>query len=125
MTRRNIAMVIVLTFVTCGIYWFFWFYNTTVELKRTSGRAELNPGVDLALAIVTCSLWGLYALYRNAQIAHATLAARGVPHQDHSQLILILNIVALVVGVTSLVSMGVLQDDFNHLADADTVRPVA
>jgi len=56
LTRRSVALVILFTLISCSIYWFYWLYVTTDELKRVSGRDELNPGIDLLLSIVTCEV---------------------------------------------------------------------
>ncbi|MBI5549643.1 MAG: DUF4234 domain-containing protein [Deltaproteobacteria bacterium] len=125
MIRRNTAVVVLLTLVTCSIYWFYWFYVTTDELKRATGREDLNPGIDLLLNLVTCSLWGLYAESRNAAIIHEHQVGRGVAHENKSNVILVLNLAALVVGITGIVSIGILQEEMNALADNLSVVPVA
>ena len=68
---------------------------TTDELKRTSGDASINPGLDLVLCILTCSLWGFYVEYRNAQVIHRVLVQSGFTHDDKSTLVLVLNIAAM------------------------------
>lgn len=116
MTNRNLIAVALLTLFTCGIYWLYWLYVTTKELKDVSGRGELNPTVDVLLAIVTCFIWGIYAEYRNAQIVHQVQKRRGVAHEDKSNLVLIMNLLALLVGITGLIAVIVLQEDYNRLA---------
>ncbi|HEY3450464.1 MAG TPA: DUF4234 domain-containing protein [Myxococcales bacterium] len=120
MTRRNPAIVLLLTLVTCTIYWFYWIYVTTDELKQTTGKADLNPALDVVLSIVTCGIWGIYVEYRNAQLVHETLDARGVRHEDRSVVILILNLASFFVGVTGLIAIVLLQDELNKLAPPAT-----
>ncbi|MBZ0115567.1 MAG: DUF4234 domain-containing protein [Sandaracinaceae bacterium] len=116
MQRREAWLVIVLSVVTCGIYYFYWQYATTSELKQVSGRDDLNPGLDLLITILLCGVYGIYVQYRNAQVVHQVLAQRGQPHEDRSQFILILHLVHLVTGVTGIIAMAILQDELNKLA---------
>ena len=119
MIRRNPAIVLLLSLVTCFVYWFYWIYATTDELKRATNRTDLNPALDLILSIVTCALWGIYVEYRNATIVHEALLAGGQRHDDKAVVILILNLTSLFVGVTGLIAIVLLQDELNKLAPAE------
>src|SRR5262245_29948306 len=59
-TERSSVTVLLLSLVTCGVYYFIWKYQTTVELKEASGDASLNPGLDIVLSIVLCGIWAIY-----------------------------------------------------------------
>lgn len=111
-------MPALLTVVTCGIYYFWWQYVTTEELRLASGRDDLNPMTDLIITILCCGIWAIFVQYRNAQIVHETLTARGVHHEDKSTFIVILHLLSAVVGATGLVAILILQDEYNKLADA-------
>ena len=84
MIKRNPVTVAVLTLLTFGVYAYYWLYRTTDELKEETGRDDLNPLIDLLLAIVTVGFWGIYAGARNAKIAHEEMVARGHAHSDRS-----------------------------------------
>ena len=118
MTERNPVVVVVLSLVTCSVYAFYWLYATTKELAEVTGDRRLDPTIDLLLAIVTAGLWGIYAAWRNADIAHRALVDRGVAHQDRSTLVAGFGIATYFVGLAWLVSMALLQDDYNALARA-------
>ena len=111
------AMIIVLNLVTCGVYWFYWCYVTTQELRASTGRTDLNPGMDLLLNIVTCSMWGIFVEYRNAQVVHQTFIHRGIHHEDKSSMILIMNILMFFTGgVTAIIAVVLMQEELNKLA---------
>lgn len=40
MKQRNIALSIVLTVVTCGIYWLYWLSCLTNDIHRLSGEKD-------------------------------------------------------------------------------------
>ncbi|MBE2254489.1 MAG: DUF4234 domain-containing protein [Myxococcus sp.] len=117
MTRRDLVVVGLLTFFTCGIYALIWQYKTTDELKAVT-RRDLNPGLEVLLTLVTCGLFGIYAHYRNAQLVTEQMKAWRGAHEDKSTLVLVLDLASLVVGVTWVAAVLVLQDELNKLAEA-------
>lgn len=118
MTKREPWIVVVLTFVTCGVYMLWWNYQTTEELRTASGRQDLNPVMDLILTFVSCSLWAMWVGYRNTQVVHEMYAARGVAHEDRSTLVLLLYVAGVVTGgVSSFLAPMIVQDEYNKLTD--------
>ena len=117
MTRRESWIPPVLTLVTCGIYMIYWQYVTTDELKRASGREDLNPVLDLVLTLLCCGLWGFYVQYRNAQVVHEVLTRAGQQHEDKATFVLLLHALSFMNGFTSLFAMMILQDELNKVAD--------
>ena len=59
---RDPVMVIVLSIVTCGIYYYFWLYNVMNDLNRAAGREVINPGTFILLSIF-CAPMAYYVLY--------------------------------------------------------------
>lgn len=116
MTRRDPVMVLIFTYLTCGIYGLYWQYVTTEELANVSGRNDLSPAMDLVISLLTCSLYMFYVYYRNAEIIDATLTARGIPHENKTQTVLLLVVASFVVGVTGWFPPFILQEEFNKLA---------
>jgi hypothetical protein len=115
MTRRDPAMVLIFTYLSCGLYGLYWQYATTEELARASGRS-LNAGLDLVLTLVTCGLYSFYVYYRNADIIHAVLTERGIVHENKTQTVLLLILASFFVGITAWLPPLILQDEYNKLA---------
>lgn len=64
-TGRNIAVAIILTLVTCGIYGIYWFIVLTDETNQLSGRPNETSGiVAFLLTLVTCGIYGWYWSYK-------------------------------------------------------------
>ncbi len=114
--ERNPVVVLVLSVVTCNIYYLFWLYATSRELKDALQDDEIKPGIDLLLALVSCSLWSVYIEYRNARKVYAALRVRDPSIKDQTDTILMLDVAGLFVGVTWLVATYILQEDLNKLA---------
>lgn len=111
MTERSGVTIIILTFVTCGIYYFIWKYQTTQELKNATGDKEMNPGLDLLLSILLCGIWAVFTDYRNAKKAYETLKANGSNRGDQSTIVILLHFLGL-----GFVSIYMLQEEYNAIA---------
>ena len=65
MRSRSVALCIVLTVVTCGLYGLYWLYCLAEDMDRlTGGQSGGSGGTVLLLSIVTCGIYHLYWLYR-------------------------------------------------------------
>ena len=110
-------MPALLTVVTCGVYYFYWQWVTTEELKNATGREDLNPMTDLLLSALCCGFWSLWVQFRNAQVVHEAFQARGQRHDDKSVFILILYLLSPGNGLSGLFAIFMLQDEYNKLAE--------
>lgn len=117
-TKRNPILVVALTFVTFTLYGYYWLYKTTDELKEETGKDDLHPVLDVVLTALTLGLWGLWAAYRNARIAHELFEEVGEKHTDRSLGVALFGVASFFSGWAWLISMALLQDDLNRLADA-------
>jgi hypothetical protein len=115
-TVRSGAVVLLLSLVTCGIYYIYWLYATSQELKTALADEEIKPGVELLLTLVTCFLWSIYVKYRNAQKVHAAMLSRDLYAKDQSEIVLILDLATFFAGATGLVATYILQEELNKLA---------
>ena len=96
MKKRNVALCVIFTIITCGIYGFYWMAqinNCANELadppKKTGG------GVAVLLTIVTLGIYGFYWAYKMGGLLDAALAKRSMPTQNRSVVYLILAVIQL------------------------------
>ena len=73
--ERSIGKMILLTFVTCGIYGIIWQLNIANDIKTLNGSDKPNGGMDILLTILTCGLYGIYVWYQ-----YPTLLNQGLQH---------------------------------------------
>ncbi len=77
-TQRSIALCIILTICTCGIYGIYWFIKLTDELNYVSGNEGDTSGVlAFILTIVTCGLYGIYWAYKMGEKVDQLRVSRG------------------------------------------------
>ena len=124
MTKRSPLLVVALTFLTFTLYAYYWLFQTTRELREETGREDLNPITDVVLAVISFGLWGVWAAIRNARIVHEEMGERGAAHTDRSLGVAAFAAMTLVSGWSWLLSMALLQEDYNRLGETDFVLDV-
>lgn len=109
--QRSIAVCIILTIVTCGIYGLYWFICLTNDANTASNTFGTSGGMALLLTIVTCGIYGLYWAYKQGEKIDAAKANRGVPSGNSGILYLILSIFSL-----GIVAWALMQNELNKMA---------
>ncbi len=112
--KRNIALCIVLSIVTCGIYGIYWWYVIARVFynSRTPNALDMSPGLLILLNIVTCGFFGIYVFYKWGKQSPEIFYQYGQPQEDKSILYLVLAIFGL-----QIINIALIQNDFNSLAD--------
>lgn len=110
--QRNIALGIILTLVTCGIYGWYWFVCMTDDVNAVAGEQEATSGVvALLLTIVTCGIYGLYWAYKCGEKLDKAKTDRGLPASNGGILYLILFLFG------GIIAYALIQNELNKLAD--------
>lgn len=107
--ERSIALNVILSVVTCGIYLFVWLYLLAKDvnaLSASQGKPQMtDPIIVVLLTIVTCGLYAIYFFYRAGKAMDALDSK--VRIGDDSALLAIVSIFAEVV------AMAILQNSIN------------
>ena len=107
--EKNVAVCIILTFVTCSIYMWFWMYNMIKKIRMLANDTSDMIGEYLLLMLVP--YYNVYWVYTRGKKISEEAARRGIQITDNSVLYLILNLLGL-----SIVSYAMMQNDLNKLA---------
>jgi hypothetical protein len=76
---RSVALCIILSIVTCGLYMWYWRYKMVDELNAASkDPAPTSGGTVLVLSLITCNIYGLIWLYKAGQQMNAAKLQRGM-----------------------------------------------
>ncbi len=115
MQNRNIALCVVLSIITCGIYLIYWEYTElqAFEDAKCPSRPETTPGVTILLSIVTCGIYGIYAFYKMGRATPELYIAYGQQPKSSSDagvMYLILSLFGF-----SIVNMCLIQNDINTI----------
>lgn len=109
--NRSLAKMLILTFVTCGIYGIIWAVNLArdaVHVKDTNDNGTLEILLTIFFPFV-----GFYLAEKKFTEG---CQMRGIEHKDNSVLYLVLGLVGL--GIVDYILM---QLDLNKIADMDIV----
>lgn len=110
--NRNIAVCIILTIVTCGIYGIYWLACLVNDVNAVSGRQdELSGGMVALLTIVTCGIYHLYWAYTAGEKLDAVRHSRGLPVQSNGVVYLLLSLFGF-----SVVAWALMQNELNRMS---------
>lgn len=114
--QRSIAVSIILTIVTWGIYGIYWFVVMTDDAVKASNGKEYQTsgGVAFLLSIVTCGIYSLYWYFKMGKAIAAAKADRNMPASDNSVLYLVLGLLGL-----GIISYCLIQSDLNSIAKSE------
>lgn len=118
MKKREIALCIVLSLVTCGIYSLIWLAFMVNDLRELANEQDkMGGGLVVLLSIVTCGVYGFYWYYQAGKSIEKAKYMRNMSSDNASGMIyLILGVLGL-----GLISMCLIQNEINNLI---TIHPM-
>lgn len=109
--QRNIAVCIILSIVTCGIYGLYWLACLNNDTNTASNTFGTSGGMVVLLTIVTCNIYGIYWAFKQGEKIDAAKASRGIPSSNSGILYLILSLFGL-----GIVGWALMQNEINKMA---------
>ena len=96
MKKRNVALCVIFSIVTFGIYGLYWLAQINNCANELADPPKKTGGVIVVLlTIVTCGLYGIYWAYKMGGLLDEALAKRSMPTQNRSVMYLILAVIQL------------------------------
>lgn len=105
---RNIAVCVILSIVTCGIYTIYWMIVLNDEVLEALQEDGTSGGMVFLFTLITCGIYGLYWVYQMGQRIDR-LNSRYGRYTDNSGLLYLL----LYLFGLSIVVYGVAQNELN------------
>jgi len=115
---RSIALSVVLSIITCGIYLLIWQYMIGKEIRDYLQRDEPRPGLDILLAILTCGLWLIYVAYKYPSLIADMQVMRRLPKSDLAIASILLTIFGFHV-----ISVALWQSELNKFWEISRLQP--
>ena len=111
--NRNIALCVVLSIITCGIYGIYWLVCLVDDLNVASGRTgDTSGGMVFLLSLITCGIYGIYWMYKAGEkVAYIKQRNTGEIDSSSSVLYLILGIIGF-----GIVAYALIQSELNKVA---------
>ena len=111
--QKNIALCIVLSLVTCGIYGIYWFITLTNDLNTATGEEGTSGGMAFLLSLVTCGIYTFYWAFKCGEKVDKIRQQNGEAGGSNGVLYLILYLFGL-----GIVTYALVQSELNKVAQA-------
>ena len=110
--KRDIAIAIILSIVTCGIYGIYWFIVMTEDVNTLTDDHKTSGGLAFVLTLITCGIYGYYWAYMMGKRIYEYQQAKGEVASDNSVLYLVLQLFGL-----GIVDYALIQSELNKYAN--------
>ena len=121
-TNRSLIKYIVFSFITCGIYGFYFIYKLAQDMNIIcAGDGEETPGllVYILLCIVTCGIYQVYWLYKIGNRLQNNAPRYGLRFEENGVTILLWYVIGYITcGIGFYVAMYFIIRNINALASA-------
>lgn len=108
--QRNIALCIIFSLITCGIYMLYWFVCLTDETNAAAKETGTSGVLALVLTLVTCGIYGFYWAYKCGEKLDQAKIDRGMAASNGGILYLILYLFG------GIIAYALIQHELNKLA---------
>ena len=116
MTKRSLPLAIVLSFVTLGVYAFYWIYALTEDAHAAAGeRTTASGGMVILFSLITCGIYSFYWLYKMGETIIIAKQRRGMAVDTN---IPIIYLVLALFGF-GIISYALMQSALNDIIDHD------
>ena len=116
-TNRNVAIAVILSLVTCGIYGLFWMASINDDANLVSDETNDTSGIlAVILTIITCGIYGIYWNYKMGQKLYGAGSKNKVTISDNSLVYLIMALLGVFVPGLVLVNYCLMQSDLNKFS---------
>lgn len=109
--ERNIVMNIILSLVTCSVYFYIWMYQIEEDTARLTGQ-ESKGGMIILWTILTCGIYGWVWVYRLGKDRMQQITGT-----DNSMMYVILAVLGL-----QLVNFALIQSDINNYINGGSTQ---
>lgn len=108
--KRSIALYILVTIFTCGIFGIVWMVLLANDINTVSGVEDTNGIVVFLLTFITCGIYGLYWAFKCGEKIDRAKQNRGIASSNGGVLYLLLYIFG------GVIAYALIQNEINNLA---------
>ncbi len=111
--KRNVAVAILLSIVTLGLYGIYWEVCLVNDVNKVKQDENAKSGIVVfLLSLVTCNIYWLYWVFKAGKSIDSAKTANGTPTSSRGLIYLLLSIFGL-----GIIAIAILQSDLNSLAE--------
>ena len=114
--KRNVALSIIYTIITFGIYGIFWQFEIAKESNALSKNDEgFCPALVVFFTIITCGIYGVYWGYKVGKKHNLFYETHGEQDKDYNVIYLLLLLFNYLMPILSLICYAIMQAKINAM----------
>lgn len=114
--KRSVTRVVVLSFLTFGIYYLYLIYAISKEVNELTNEYNNNPTVDLVLSIFTLGLYTFYWFYKISRQIEGYEEILTMKKSSIALITVLLSVVLYSYG-GPIISIAIIQNEINKVID--------
>lgn len=107
--HRNIALCIIFTLITCGIYSIYWMIVLNDDMLDALQEEGTSGGMVFLLSLITCGIYGLYWMYQMGTRVDRLNSRYGRYTDNSGMLYLVVSLLGF-----GIILYVVMQNELNH-----------
>lgn len=112
MKKRNVGVCVLLSFITCGIYYLIWFIKINNEVNELAHPEKKTSGiVAILLTIITCGIYGLVWANKMGKLLDVALTEHNLPAENRGTIYLVMQLFGL-----GFIGTAMMQSTLNKMA---------
>ncbi len=110
--ERNIALCILYSIITCGIYGIYWFITLTDDTNFVAPETETaSGGMAFLYSLITCGIYYYYWSYKLGDKLDTVNISKGNSTKNYAVLFLILSLLGF-----GIINYCIAQSELNKLS---------
>lgn len=86
-----IPLLLLLNILTCGLFYYYWIYKTSKEIKDFTGKVDITPLIEVLFGFFTCGLYFKYWYYKYGKIVYKEMPVKaGMDNTEDKTIMLVL-----------------------------------
>ena len=106
---RSIPLCIILSLITCGIYFIYWFICLTDEVGEVTQEQDTSGIAAFLFSLITCGIYSIYWGWKMGDKLDRARMRSHVPPASFPILFLVLNLFGL-----TIVTCAIIQSELNR-----------
>ena len=117
--QRSLAVFLLLSFITCGIYSIIFFYQYTEDVNKVcygDGEKNQNYIIVCLLSMITCGIYWYYWLYRQADRLNHAAPRYHMDFQEDGVTVLLWYLLGAFILVGPFIALHIMIKNMNAIA---------
>lgn len=112
MQKRNVGLMILISIITCGIWFWYWLYKLADDIY-TITNTDNTAGLDLIICLVTCGIAVIYFVYKYNAMLVTYQTTHNLIVLDNGLVVVLLSLFGL-----SIISFAILDNEVGKIINS-------